>query len=276
MDLEETLFDTGEVLINVAEGPDNGPPLLLLPGFTNSLLSFRLILPALVSQAHVYALDYRGHGKSGRKPPEQYRFADYYADVGAVLRQHIDQPVFAAGMSMGAGISLLLAANEPALVRGLILGDPPPFVSPPEPVQEVESSPEERPRLWKYDLAGRPVAELRPLLAARDTPLAEADEIALLDKHVMDFYEQGRMDAFYDGFVPPVLSRITCPVLLIQGNPALGGIVSDAEVACARVALPQIEHVFISHAGHDLGFWRGDVGRLQTAMLDFLAQHATA
>jgi len=29
-------FDTGEVVLNYAEGPDNGPPMLLIPGFSSN------------------------------------------------------------------------------------------------------------------------------------------------------------------------------------------------------------------------------------------------
>jgi len=63
---KERTFDTGEVILNYAEGPASGPPLVLLHGFTGRWQGFLPLLPALSLRWHVYAPDYRGHGKSGR------------------------------------------------------------------------------------------------------------------------------------------------------------------------------------------------------------------
>lgn len=76
--LKEKSFDTGVVEINYAEGPPSGPPLILLPGFPARWQSFLPIIPALSMRWHIYALDYRGQGKSGRVPGK-YRPEDYSA-----------------------------------------------------------------------------------------------------------------------------------------------------------------------------------------------------
>ena len=62
--LTERSFDAGEVTINFAEGPANGPPLVLLHGGTDRWASFESVIPALKEEWHIYALDFRGHGKS--------------------------------------------------------------------------------------------------------------------------------------------------------------------------------------------------------------------
>jgi pimeloyl-ACP methyl ester carboxylesterase len=65
MMLVEKFFDTGEVVLNYAEGPDNGHPLLLLHGWTDRWQDVLPIIPTLSMKWHIYALNFRGHGKSG-------------------------------------------------------------------------------------------------------------------------------------------------------------------------------------------------------------------
>ena len=74
--LKEKTFNTGTVTLNYAEGPPSGPPLLLLPGMARSWKAFLPVIPSLTPDWHVYALDYRGHGKSGRMPGK-YKATDY-------------------------------------------------------------------------------------------------------------------------------------------------------------------------------------------------------
>ena len=67
--------------LSYVEGPDNGPPLLLLHAQHMDWYSYNLVLPALAASFHVFAADYPGHGPttqpaassfaliSGRMPP---------------------------------------------------------------------------------------------------------------------------------------------------------------------------------------------------------------
>ena len=63
--LTESSFDTGEVVINYAEGPALGSPLVLLHGSTLDWQSWQHLIPPLAQTWHAYACDLRGHGKSG-------------------------------------------------------------------------------------------------------------------------------------------------------------------------------------------------------------------
>ena len=49
-----------------------------------------------------------------------------------------------------------------------------------------------------------------------------------------------------------VLRGITCPTMLLQGTPQLGGLMSDAEVALAARLLPHHAHVKFRNLGHAL------------------------
>ena len=83
MMLVEKSFDTGEVVLNYAEGPDLGKPLVFLPGFVNQWQSFKPIIPQLSGSWHVYAQDLRGRGRSARNPPH-YRLKDLVSDTRAL------------------------------------------------------------------------------------------------------------------------------------------------------------------------------------------------
>jgi pimeloyl-ACP methyl ester carboxylesterase len=122
--LKEQTFDTGTVTINCAEGPPSGSSLVLIHGGGDRWQGFLPILPALTMRWHVFAVDLRGHGKSGRVPG-QYRPEHYVADVAAFLERRFAGPVSLFGHSLGGWIALLVAARLAERVGALILGDPP-------------------------------------------------------------------------------------------------------------------------------------------------------
>lgn len=64
----ENQFNTGEVLLNYVEGPENGDPLLLIPGQMESWQGYKLVIPELSQRFHVFVVDLRGHGKSTHTP----------------------------------------------------------------------------------------------------------------------------------------------------------------------------------------------------------------
>ena len=99
----------------------DGPPLVLLHTLRTQLDMFRRVLPALVRQFRVYALDYPGHGYSDI-PTATYS-ADYFAaTVAGFLDQlELDNAVL-AGESIGGSIALLLAARRhPRVARVLAI-----------------------------------------------------------------------------------------------------------------------------------------------------------
>lgn len=112
-------------LSNYAEGPRNGPSLVLIHGQGSKWQDYMMVLPELAERFHVFAVDVPGHGGSDRLPPDQYR----NARVGALLAEFIatvsDEPVILSGHSSGALLAAWIAANRPELVSGVVLEDPP-------------------------------------------------------------------------------------------------------------------------------------------------------
>lgn len=124
--VEEKQFDTGEIAINYAVGPNNGPPLVLIPGQGADWTNYKKCLPFLIDEFHVYAVDVRGHGKSDWATGD-YSFNSIGRDMTAFLSQVVKEPAFISGNSSGGLIALWLAANKPETVRGIIMEDPPLF-----------------------------------------------------------------------------------------------------------------------------------------------------
>jgi pimeloyl-ACP methyl ester carboxylesterase len=56
-----------------------------------------------------------------------------------------------------------------------------------------------------------------------------------------------------DGFDHEALwSRVKCPVLLLQGDPAAGGAFANEDVAIALEKCPHAEHKFFPGVGHQI------------------------
>ncbi|MEV0620043.1 alpha/beta hydrolase [Nonomuraea sp. NPDC050404] len=122
----EHRLDLGDVRINYVAGPDNGPPLVLVPAQTATWESYQRVLVPLSRRSRVYAVDVRGHGKSSWTPGA-YSWRDIGADMTAFLTQVVGAPAVIAGNSSGGLIALWCAANLPDQVAGAILEDAPVF-----------------------------------------------------------------------------------------------------------------------------------------------------
>jgi pimeloyl-ACP methyl ester carboxylesterase len=114
--------------LNYAEGPNNGPILLLIHGQAVDWKSYAKVLPKLSKQYHVFAIDCYGHGNSARVP-EKYSTVAMGTDISIFIEKVIGEPVVVSGHSSGGLLAAWLAANKPDLVQGVVLEDPPFFTS---------------------------------------------------------------------------------------------------------------------------------------------------
>ena len=88
--------------------------------------TYRALLTPLQGRFRVTAADMRGHGFSTLTavPGPQANWANFGADLIQILDRLDAAPVILAGHSMGAITSMMVAANYPARVRGLVLVEP--------------------------------------------------------------------------------------------------------------------------------------------------------
>ncbi len=122
--LTERPFETGTITLNVAEGPASGPPIVLIHGGSGRWQGWESIVPDLLPNWQIFAPDLRGHGRSGHAPG-RYALNDYVGDILALLRQRVREPAVIFGHSLGGIVALMVAAQEPALVRAVVVGDSP-------------------------------------------------------------------------------------------------------------------------------------------------------
>lgn len=101
-----------------------GPPLLLLHGWMGSSYHWRKLMPLLAKHHTVIAPDARGYGESD-KPAHGYDGRTLVQDIRGIAKALGLQRCFVLGHDMGALPALLLAADHPEDVRGLIHVDEP-------------------------------------------------------------------------------------------------------------------------------------------------------
>ncbi len=262
--LRSRQFQAADVCIHYVEGPPNGPPLVLLHGLTRDWSSFSVLFPALVPRFHVFALDLRGHGESGRVK-NGYQISAMAADVSEFLEKNLPAGAAVFGHSLGAMVGMAAAADQPA-VSALIVGDS--LITPSNLAGVYDSL----------------FAQLHALLLRGGSEQELAREIGKIEFHFPGIAEGIRLEELpgntgavllgwahtvirtdpealqmtldrscHSGWDPErILPRICCPVLLLQGNPELDALLTDADLAQAKKLLPRSEQVKFPLLGHAL------------------------
>ncbi len=115
-----------DVLINAVIG-GQGPPLLLLHGFPQSLLEWRYITAPLAQHFRVVAADLRGYGDSSRPPSGEdhraYSNEQMAADQVQLMQKLGFERFALVGHDRGARVAHRLALEHPAAVSRLALID---------------------------------------------------------------------------------------------------------------------------------------------------------
>ncbi len=250
--LTEKPFDTGEVALNVAEGANNGVPLVLLHGSTRWWREWEPVLPSLEPGWHVYALDLRGHGQSGRDG-ERYRLADYSRDVDAFVRRGVDQPVVLVGYSLGALVSIMVAAQSPERVRALILLDPPLYLR--DGSRSLGGDTNEWFHFLRQILAVAPTYEaiLSYMQAMQpESPVAQRETFArILSQLAPESLDVAIRNELVDSTAfLSALAQIGCPTLIIRADPTRGGLIPDEDAEFAREHIPDVTLATVANAAH--------------------------
>jgi len=262
--LESRTYSGKNILLHYAEGPPNGPPLVLLHGLTRDWRSFSVLLPELVPRFHIFSVDLRGHGESGRVK-DGYRISAMGEDVKEFLQSVIGSPVALFGHSLGAMVGMFAAADN-SRVSALVVGDS---------------------LITQSNLAAMydPIfSQLHRLLLRGGSEQELARGIGKIEIHFPGIHEGIRLEELpgnsdpvllewartairtdpeclrmtldrssHEGWNPErILPRIACPVLLLQGNPELDALLSDSDLALAKRLLPRAQHVKFPLLGHAL------------------------
>jgi pimeloyl-ACP methyl ester carboxylesterase len=218
-----------------AGGVAGEPAIVLLHASLARSEDWENIFPRLATRYRTIAYDARGHGKSGRAT--SYTLRDFTGDTLRVVREVARAPVVLLGHSLGALCALVTAGEEPNLVRGFVLEDPPLAYG----------------RAW----------EAPKYQALRDA-LGSADAVALQKAvakqplpspgprgertygELRGFYAAERVVSYFRDVDPAfidsrtsgddataslaldAIAKVRCPSLVLAGEPRLGGAMDDA------------------------------------------------
>jgi pimeloyl-ACP methyl ester carboxylesterase len=279
--LKERSFQHGPVTLNFMEGPNNGPPLLLLHGITQRWQEFVQIIPALTSRYHLYALDFRGHGRSGRVKGG-YRGEDYSHDVLEFLDRVIEDSALVFGHSLGGMVSLYLSAHYPSRIRAQAVGDSIIFGTDLAGTVLTSMFGQVRDLIVldrSYEALCRAIPEMclespvfgkvpmKMFPGCDDAYLfAWARCLSQMDPDVLNMTLDGR--AFLGWEPAELIQKINCPTLLIQADPKMGGLMSDYDVQQIKAACPNVQHALMAGIGHSLHMY--DATPVVRALTNFL------
>jgi pimeloyl-ACP methyl ester carboxylesterase len=133
-------------MLHVATDSGRGAPVVLLHGIASSSVTFEYVIPQLTDRRRVVALDLLGFGRSTAPASTQFTIDEH---VDAVVRtlehQNVATPFTLVGHSLGALISLRLAARFPKMVGHLVLVAPPVYLP-----SDTIADPLERVRMDAY------------------------------------------------------------------------------------------------------------------------------
>jgi non-heme chloroperoxidase len=113
-------LSTGITMHYAEQGDARNRPIILLHGYSDSWFSFSRVLVPLAREAHVFALDLRGHGKTD-KPTSGYLMRDLAEDVLAFMDAKGIVRATIVGHSMGGLVAQQMALAAPKRVSHLVL-----------------------------------------------------------------------------------------------------------------------------------------------------------
>jgi pimeloyl-ACP methyl ester carboxylesterase len=251
------------------------PALVMLHGWMDVGASFQFVVDALAEAEgdgrFIVALDWRGFGLTDTPGADTYWFADYLADLDAVLDALFPQgPIDLLGHSMGGNVAMSYAGVRPERIRRLVnlegFGMP-------------EAQPHQAPKRlaqWLDEL--RQPAQLRPydsLQAVADrliknNPLLTPDKAAWLAPHWAGQGDDGQWHIRGNPAhkrVNPVLYRkeevlaawrlISAPVLWVEGDQTdvakwWGHRYPRSDFEARLAVVPRVERALLSPCGHML------------------------
>lgn len=263
----ERLIDSGGVPILVTEFPHPGqPPVLLLHGIGSRGSSWWPVIEPLAAHFHLYQLDLRGHGGSG-KPACGYAIEAFASDLDQVLDVLDLEAPRIMGHSLGALVTLLWASEHPTRAAALVLEDPPLRTEPEilgafdgwqqlaalTPAAAAAWYRQEYPA-WSEEDCARRAETITSTAPGVFSELRSASEVALAN---------GATDR------TDLLAGIQSPMMLVRGNPDLGSMVDARDIARFIELMPHGEVVSIPDAGHSLH--RDATEAFLEAVIPFLA-----
>jgi pimeloyl-ACP methyl ester carboxylesterase len=263
-------------------GDASGVPVLCLPGLTRNSRDFVSLAAHLQARRTVLTPDLRGRGRSDRDPdPRHYQLPTYVADAFTLLDALKRDRVIVIGTSLGALMGMVMAAQQPARIAGLVLNDAGPELDP-AGVRRIAGYAGKLPPVHSWSEAA---AQTRSVY---EVALPGLDEAAWLEYAHRGYREDEHgvpvpdvdpriAEAFRQGASAPLdlwplfASLGAVPMLVIRG--ASSDILAAATLERMAREHRGLQHVTIPNRGHTPLLDEPDALRAIDA---FLAQHGQA
>ena len=234
MTFTESYVHTGDIALNVAEWPvpsSGASPMLLIHGYGSNWHTWGRVTEKLAQEFHLFAVDLRGMGRSGRvcKNSSRQTWAD---DAVPLIEKITGQPLVLVGHSLGGWVTATVAAQQPELVSKAVLV---------EPYSGSHSEVRKRERAQRQERQARRQQLIRSAITPSDlvpavrAEYAEASEDSI-ERLARMWFEldpvlETDISELPDGeeTFADMFSAIQCPTLIIQGATDKGGILSDEE-----------------------------------------------
>lgn len=266
-----------------------GEPLVLVHGSASDYRTWDAQMDDLGGRYRTIAYSRRYHWPNEPIPEQaDYSMGEHVHDLAALLRSLDGAPAHVVGHSYGAFVALLVAIREPALVRSLVLVEPPVitlFVSNvPKPVELLRllaTRPRTAAAIVKFGATGVGPATR----AARHGDLGAAMRLfgnAVLGREYYGRLSPSRLEQaganaitaeFLGSGFPPLdddeLRRVRTPTLLLHGedSPRIFHRLNDR----LEELLPHTERIMIPAASHIMH--EDNPPAYNKAVLTFLAAH---
>ncbi len=260
-----------------APAAPGGVPVLCLPGLTRNSRDFEAIASQLAARHRVIAFDFRGRGRSDYDHDRRnYHPAQYTADVWKLVDELQLERVALVGTSLGGMVSVLMHAERPGAIAGVVLNDVGPRLDA-DGIARVIAGAGKLPVAADRDGA---VAATRENYAHAYPDWDDSQWQWFAD---ITYRQQadGRYDLNYDRNIGVAVREgvsglradpwelfmklSDTPVLLVQGK--LSDILTDEIVAEMRDAKPDLEVVVVPNRGHAPVL---DEPEAQNAILEFM------
>jgi pimeloyl-ACP methyl ester carboxylesterase len=200
-------------------------PVVCVHGLTRNSRDFDELAKTLQTETRVFCVDIAGRGHSDWfKDPAHYNYAQYMADMTAFIAQCGAPVIDWVGTSMGGIIGMLLAAQENAPIRRLVVNDVGPFI-PLAALKRIATyvgSPSEFADKKGVEKYFREIyASFGSLSDENWRHLAEHGTRALPNDKLSLAYDPAIAEAFFavdkDVDFWDAYDRIQCPILLLRG-----------------------------------------------------------
>jgi pimeloyl-ACP methyl ester carboxylesterase len=264
----ERTIATGGVEIAVTEFPNLGrPPVVLLHGIGSRGQSWWPVIDPLAARFHLYQLDLRGHGASG-KPAAGYLMEDYATDLDAALDDlglRSDETRI-MGHSLGGLVALYWASEHPSRAAALVVEDPalrvpPDIVEAFDGWQQLAALTPEQAAVW-YRQEYPDWSDEDCLRRAETITSTAPGVFAELRAEAQDALARGTTDRMH------ILGGVQSPTLLLYGSAELGGMVAPADAERFVQIMPRARAIQIPGVGHSLH--RDASGAFLQAAIPFL------